>query len=39
VKLQPGMPAQAIIVTGERTILDYLTKPVTSSLREALREN
>ena len=36
--LQPGMPAEVIIVTGERTALDYLIKPIAASLRRALRE-
>ena len=39
VKLTPGMPAQAIIVTGDRTILDYLTRPLTATFEGALHEN
>lgn len=38
VKLSPGMPASVAIVTGERTILDYLLGPFTDSMRTALRE-
>ena len=37
-KLQPGMPAEVMIVTGKRTPLDYLLKPVVTSLGRALRE-
>jgi len=39
VKLSPGMPAQAIIVTGERSILDYLTSPIVTTLRDSMRES
>ena len=37
-KLQPGMPAEVMIVTGARTPLDYLLKPIVTSLGRALRE-
>ena len=37
-KLQPGMPAEVMIVTGKRTPLDYLIKPLVTSFRRALRE-
>ena len=36
--LQPGMPAEVMIVTGKRTPLDYLLNPVVTSLGRALRE-
>jgi len=36
--LRPGMPADAIIVTGERTVLQYLTKPITQILARSWRE-
>lgn len=39
VALLPGMPAMAIINTGEQTLLDYLISPLTRSLETALREN
>ena len=39
ITLEPGMPAQAIISTGEQTMLDYLVSPITRSLETALREN
>jgi HlyD family secretion protein/epimerase transport system membrane fusion protein len=37
-KLYPGMAADVVIETGERTALDYLLTPITSSLRKAFRE-
>ncbi|MGI9505972.1 MAG: HlyD family type I secretion periplasmic adaptor subunit [Geminicoccaceae bacterium] len=37
-ELRPGMPADAIIVTGERTMLEYLLKPLTRSLARSWRE-
>ena len=36
--LQPGMPAEVMIVTGQRTAMDYLLKPIVASLGRALRE-
>ncbi|MBP0440628.1 HlyD family type I secretion periplasmic adaptor subunit [Tianweitania sediminis] len=36
--LHPGMPAEAMILTGDRTFLQYLTKPVTDSMSRAFRE-
>lgn len=38
VVLTPGMPAEALIMTRERTILDYLLAPVTDVLRRGMRE-
>ncbi len=37
-KLYPGMAADVVIETGERTALDYLLTPITTSLRNAFRE-
>ena len=37
-RLQPGMPAEVMILTGKRTPLDYLLKPIVSSFGRALRE-
>ena len=37
-KLQPGMPAEVMILTGKRTAIDYLLKPIVTSFRRALRE-
>ncbi len=36
--IQPGMTATAEIKTGERTVFQYLTKPVLKTLNEALGE-
>ncbi|GHD53652.1 HlyD family type I secretion periplasmic adaptor subunit [Thalassobaculum fulvum] len=38
IDLVPGMPALAIISTGEQTMLDYLIAPIARSLETALRE-
>lgn len=38
VHLAPGMQASVAIVTGQRTILDYLLEPFTDSMRSALKE-
>lgn len=38
VHLSPGMPAQSMIVTGDRTVLDYVLSPITNVLSGALRE-
>ncbi|HYD66545.1 HlyD family type I secretion periplasmic adaptor subunit [Azospirillum sp.] len=37
-KLSPGMPADVMIVVGERTALDYLISPITDGLHRAMRE-
>ena len=36
--LQAGMPAEVFIRTDERSTFDYLTAPITSYLRRAMRE-
>ena len=38
VQLQPGMPAQALIVTGERSVMGFLISPITDTLEDAFRE-
>jgi len=38
VHLSPGMPATVAILTGARTIMDYLLGPMTEAMRTALRE-
>lgn len=38
VSLQPGMPAEVYIVTGQRTPLEYLTKPISDQMRRGLLE-
>jgi len=37
-KLYPGMPAEVIIKTGERTALEYLAQPLLDSMEHAWRE-
>lgn len=36
--LQPGMPAEVLIQTGERTALRYLVQPILDSMNRAWRE-
>ncbi|MES2492600.1 MAG: HlyD family type I secretion periplasmic adaptor subunit [Pseudomonadota bacterium] len=36
-KLRPGMPAEAFIQTGSRTMLNYLFKPLTDQFARAFR--
>jgi HlyD family type I secretion membrane fusion protein len=38
VQLTPGMPAQALIKTGERSIMSFLISPITDTLEDAFRE-
>lgn len=38
VRLTPGMPTMVAVVTGSRTILDYLLAPLTDAMRTAMRE-
>jgi HlyD family secretion protein len=38
-KLVPGMPAEAYIKTGERTLASYLLKPLLDQMQRALRED
>ena len=38
VKLTPGMPVEAFIQTGERTMISYLVKPLRDQLMRAFRE-
>jgi HlyD family secretion protein len=37
-KLVPGMPVEAHVRTGDRTIMSYLTKPLTDQVTKAWRE-
>jgi HlyD family secretion protein len=37
-KLVPGMPVESFIQTDERTVISYLTKPLTDQLTKAWRE-
>jgi HlyD family secretion protein/epimerase transport system membrane fusion protein len=37
-KLQAGMPAEVLINTGERTVLDYILKPLTDAMARGFIE-
>lgn len=37
-QIQPGMPVDAFIKTGDRTFLEYLVRPVQDSFAKAFRE-
>ena len=39
IDLLPGMPAEVMIYTGERTVLDYLLDPVMRTVRRSFRES
>ncbi|MEH2483982.1 multidrug efflux pump subunit AcrA (membrane-fusion protein) [Nitrobacteraceae bacterium AZCC 2146] len=36
--LVPGMPAEAFIATGDRTVLSYLMKPIGDQIARSFRE-
>lgn len=38
IELYPGMPADVLIVTGERTFMSYLMSPITDTFSKAFRE-
>ncbi|MGZ8331199.1 MAG: HlyD family type I secretion periplasmic adaptor subunit [Rhodoplanes sp.] len=38
VKLSPGMPVEAFVHTGDRTVLSYLMKPLHDQIMRAMRE-
>ncbi|MCV2868666.1 HlyD family type I secretion periplasmic adaptor subunit [Defluviimonas sp. WL0002] len=38
VKLNPGMPADVMILTGDRTLFEYLARPLSESLWRSFRE-
>ena len=38
VRLIPGMPVEAFVQTGERTVISYLAKPLTDQFMRAFRE-
>ena len=39
IEIVPGMPAEVLIVTGERTVLDYILQPFDETLRRGFRED
>lgn len=38
ITLVPGMPADVMVLTGERTVFDFLIKPFADSIRMSFRE-
>jgi len=38
-KLVPGMPADVLIITGERTVLAYFLGPIKDRRAKAMRES
>lgn len=38
-EILPGMPIEAFLQTGERTVLSYLVRPLTDQLRRAFRDD
>jgi len=38
VQMTPGMPAAALIVTGERSVMGFLISPIIDTLEDAFRE-
>ncbi len=36
--LRPGMPAEIVFNTGERTVLNYMVRPLTDALGRSMRE-
>lgn len=39
IRLMPGMPAEIMILTGERTLMDYLLQPLVESFMRSFRES
>ena len=37
-RLNAGMPAEVLISAGERTVIDYLTSPITDAIRNSMNE-
>jgi multidrug efflux pump subunit AcrA (membrane-fusion protein) len=37
--IQPGMPAEVVIITGERSFMQYLLKPLMMRLSTSLKES
>lgn len=37
-RIRPGMPAEVVFNTGERTVMSYLTKPLTDAFHRSMRE-
>lgn len=39
IELYPGMPVEAMVLGGKRTVLDYLLGPINNTFAHAMREN
>jgi protease secretion system membrane fusion protein len=37
-QLQPGMPVEVIFLTGERSLLTYLLRPLTKRMAASMKE-
>jgi HlyD family secretion protein len=37
--MKPGMPAEVMVITSERTLFDYLLEPLRASVRKSFRES
>jgi protease secretion system membrane fusion protein len=37
-QVRPGMPVELFIKTGERTMMNYLLKPITDHMKTSLTE-
>ncbi|MCY1559345.1 Type I secretion system membrane fusion protein PrsE [compost metagenome] len=37
-RLIPGMPVEAVMATADRTVLNYLLKPLADQIEHAMRE-
>ena len=37
-KVRPGMPVEVFVKTGERTMLNYIIRPMVDRAHSALRE-
>jgi protease secretion system membrane fusion protein len=37
-RIQPGMPADVVIKTGERSLLQYILRPLTKRIAASLKE-
>ena len=39
VRLMPGMPVEAFVQTGYRTVLSYLAKPLQDQINQSFRQH
>ncbi|TAF37877.1 MAG: HlyD family type I secretion periplasmic adaptor subunit, partial [Alphaproteobacteria bacterium] len=39
IEMYPGMPADVLIVTGERTLVSYMFAPIRESFSKSFREH